>query len=448
MNLELQSRRTALNNVRSILLLLLLTVSSFVMAQNTEPFTFKFETNKYSNIDTKSYICEQNNEKEGVKIKFLESVGDLSALTQGGMGELFSVFYTIKLNLSYAKHDYIVDRHQNVAFPTNQYIKALMAFSLDNGTMVRKHITVERSGQYITIETNPPDFYDTKKGDIEADDFLSLIVQHNITEIKLGCYIEDAELASQGFANTPNNFWTWQLNSFKTAPMITAMFQRIAQEEDKKSSAGSNSNNGGTAKVGWRTHLRKTLDHATINFSSGSKYKGQTSIEDGIQRFQGIGLLWYYSDYIYCGGFVNGSLMGYAIDIAADGKNVDNCPNCLYYVGYYCDGLKCGKGRCYDKDGKMIYYGDFSNNRPIGTYPTKENYSSYKFECIEYTSGDKYLGETYNGKQQGQGFYLWNNGDAWYGPWKDGIRDGYGIMMYYNGNVKYGKWSNNDYYKN
>lgn len=140
--------------------------------------------------------------------------------------------------------------------------------------------------------------------------------------------------------------------------------------------------------------------------------------------------------------------MGYAIDIAADGKNVDNCPNCLYYVGYYCDGLKCGKGRCYDKDGKMIYYGDFSNNRPIGAYPTKENYSSYKFECIEYTNGDKYLGETYNGKQQGQGFYLWNNGDAWYGPWKDGIRDGFGIMMYYNGNVKYGKWSNNDYYKN
>ena len=142
---------------------------------------------------------------------------------------------------------------------------------------------------------------------------------------------------------------------------------------------------------------------------------------------------------------MNGLSEGLHMYLCSVGKIVSNCPNCAYYVGYYCDGLKCGKGKCYDKDGNLIYYGDFSDAKPIGTYPSTEKYMSNKFECIEYKSGDKYVGETYKGQRHGQGIYLWKDGDAWYGPWKDGNRDGYGIMMYYNGDVKYGKWSKDTY---
>jgi hypothetical protein len=235
--------------------------------------------------------------------------------------------------------------------------------------------------------------------------------------------------------------WRWSLNSFQTAATINAMMNWFASETENDGGADTSSNNkagNSLSKGTWRTQMRKVLDYATHNYNNGDKYKGQVSTVNGIQTRQGLGLYWYNSDYIYWGAFINGILNGYAIDIAAVGKDVNYCPNCVYFVGYYCDRLKCGKGKCYDKDGNLIYYGDFSNDHPIGTYPSIENYTSNKFECIEYKSGDKYFGETYNGQRHGQGIYLWKNGDAWYGPWKDGTRDGYGIYLYYKGNVQYG----------
>jgi hypothetical protein len=238
-------------------------------------------------------------------------------------------------------------------------------------------------------------------------------------------------------------FWSWELNTFKTAPTIKAMMQRIVAEQGK-SGSNSNSNSGGNAKIDWRTQMRKVFDNTTENYSNGA-YKGQKS--NGFRH--GLGAYWWNetNDY-YWGNHSNGLRHDNGICIVGNDSFINYCSGCIYYVGNWSNNVKHGKGNCYDKEGNLIYSGDFSNDRPTGTYPSTEKNSRYKFECIEYDSGDKYVGETYNGQRHGYGIYLWKNGDAWYGPWKDGNRDGQGIELYYNGNVKYGRWVKDTYYTN
>ena len=267
--------------------LLLTMFTGIVKAQTPEPFTFRVEAERYFELDTKSYICEQNNEKEGLKIIFLEAVGDFNGISKGQVDELHSVWYTIKLNLNYAEHDFIVDRHESVTFPVKNGTNALLSWTLDNGTIIRKHVAVERSGQYVMIETNPQNYYDVKKDDdIKADDFLLTIANHDIKEIMIGCYIEDDELALRGFDNIPNNYWKWKLSKFKTAATITAMFQRITQEQEKQDGKKASSNTAGNSlsKDAWRTQMRKVVDHATHDYNNGDKYKGQVALSGGYSR--------------------------------------------------------------------------------------------------------------------------------------------------------------------
>ena len=116
-----------------------------------------------------------------------------------------------------------------------------------------------------------------------------------------------------------------------------------------------------------------------------------------------------------------------------------NCNGARFYVGHYQNGIKAGKGTCYDKDGKLIYYGNFSNNRPTETYPTT-GFSNYRFELIEYLDGSYYIGETKDGNRHGLGVFVWKNGACWYGNWKDGIRKGYGVYIPPTGDFVTGEW--------
>ena len=68
----------------------------------------------------------------------------------------------------------------------------------------------------------------------------------------------------------------------------------------------------------------------------------------------------------------------------------------------------------------------------------------YKFECIEYNNGDRYVGMTQKGKPHDFGFYMWSDGGLWYGQWVDGVREGEGIYIPYNGEVVKGVWHDND----
>ena len=183
----------------------------------------------------------------------------------------------------------------------------------------------------------------------------------------------------------------------------------------------------------WRSALRKCRDYVMKTYDIGT-YKGQ--LYEG--RRSGLGMFSWNNGGCYIGGF-NSSRHGRGLYIVGDDYYVANCPGCIYYVGEWSDDVKSGTGTCYDKFGNLIYDGDFSNGKPTGSYPMT-GYDRFKFECIEYSSGAYYVGETYNGKRHGKGVYIWSSGDMWYGNWSNGERDGYGIYMPYQGSVSTGTW--------
>lgn len=187
----------------------------------------------------------------------------------------------------------------------------------------------------------------------------------------------------------------------------------------------------------WRTALKKCCDSVTFRFADGSFYKGQTYYGTRL----GLGLCCWQGICYDIGNWQNGQMMGMGITITPPGSMVSNCPDCEYYVGEFSSDLKSGTGSCYDKYGNLLYRGSFVDNEPSQTYPMK-GYYSYKFESIEYSSGDYYVGETYNEKPHGMGIYIGRRGDMWYGEWKFGYRDGYGVYLPYQGEVSTGTWKN------
>jgi len=93
-----------------------------------------------------------------------------------------------------------------------------------------------------------------------------------------------------------------------------------------------------------------------------------------------------------------------------------------------------------------LYYGEFKDDKPVGTYPSAgaPDYNN-TFEITRANDGSYYLVENVQGKRNGYGMILYANRDMWYGPWKDGIRDGYGIQVYANGTLRLGTWKGDVY---
>ena len=53
----------------------------------------------------------------------------------------------------------------------------------------------------------------------------------------------------------------------------------------------------------------------------------------------------------------------------------------------------------------------------------------YRFESFTYSNGDKYVGETVDGKRHGYGLYYYVNGNYYYGRYKENLQYGYGAMF-------------------
>jgi hypothetical protein len=189
----------------------------------------------------------------------------------------------------------------------------------------------------------------------------------------------------------------------------------------------------------WRNALKKCSEYVSKSYDNGT-YKGQLS--EG--RRSGLGMYAWSDGSYYIGGYNDSDRNGYGIYLCPDGVTLRNCSNCVYFVGNWRSNNKAGIGTCYDKLGNLIYYGKFENDAPTETYPAAGGYSNYKFECIKYSNGAYYVGETKNGKRHGKGILIWGNGDVWYGEWSNGSRDGYGIYMPYQGSVYTGTWKGDE----
>jgi len=189
-----------------------------------------------------------------------------------------------------------------------------------------------------------------------------------------------------------------------------------------------------SAETGEEMLKRAISTNPTNSWSDGSKHKGPDRNTSSISAY-----LW-PNGQMYFGNFLNSLRHGYGIDIAPQGLEFSNCPKAKYYVGNFSNNNKNGTGTCYDASGARIYYGEFKDDKPTGTYPSTSSNASYKFQTLDYTSGDKYVGETYNGKRHGYGVHAWKDGGIWIGYWKDGARSGQGIKIDSNGALLTGYW--------
>ena len=323
-------------------------------------------------------------------------------------------------------------------------------------------------------QSNLGDCYFQGKG-VDEDDKLAFFWHskaanqgHAWSQMRLGYFFYSGEGVNKDYGQA--RYWSDKaLNNPKASELAKTVAEMTIQllDDDKGSTTNTTSSNGqasqntstsskptansvatNLSKGEWRTSMRKVVDNVTDKYSYNDAYKGQKS--NG--KKEGMGVYWWTSGSYYFGEWSNGDMNGYGLRVCGEGRAISNCPDCVYFVGNWKDDKKSGKGTCYDEYGNLIYYGDFADDRPTGTYPTTGNYSSYKFECIKYDYNDShnrdiYLGETKNGKRHGYGILVWKNGNAWYGRWEDGKRDGYGMDLLYDGSIKYGKWIGDEYFK-
>jgi hypothetical protein len=198
-------------------------------------------------------------------------------------------------------------------------------------------------------------------------------------------------------------------------------------------------------KGNWKSAINKVVYTGATTYENAI-YKGEKS-NKGIRT--GLGAYFFIADNeSYWGEFLQGESNGKGIYII--GKEGDfyfsGCRGCKFYAGNWSSDMKNGLGKCYDKKGDLLYFGYYQNEKPLETFPQTYE-ESYKFESVEYSNGDMYLGETYKGYLHGLGIFFWANGAAWYGEWKDGKRDGTGIEFLRDGSIKTGRWFGDTYFE-
>ena len=105
-----------------------------------------------------------------------------------------------------------------------------------------------------------------------------------------------------------------------------------------------------------------------------------------------------------------------------DGKGIFVWNNGMKYLGNWKDGNMNGEGAIYDKDNKVIFEGNYLNNKKYG-------HGIFNVKDKEYYDGD-----FFDDKMEGKGSYHYENGDTWEGDFKDNKKNGVGILTYNKGN--------------
>lgn len=77
-------------------------------------------------------------------------------------------------------------------------------------------------------------------------------------------------------------------------------------------------------------------------------------------------------------------------------------------------------------------------------FPTPEFKKKYRFEALNYKNGDRYVGETVDGKRDGYGTYYYAGGNYYYGQYADNKRQGYGALFRTDNTIALQYWAPND----
>ncbi|MDC1524691.1 caspase family protein [Planktomarina temperata] len=109
----------------------------------------------------------------------------------------------------------------------------------------------------------------------------------------------------------------------------------------------------------------------------------------------------------------------------------DNYPNGSRYIGEWKDGKEHGQGIFIWADGEE-YIGQWMNGK-------KHGQGTYT-----YPSGGKYVGQWKKGEKHGQGTYTYPSGAKYVGEYQNGVRRGQGTYTYPSGAKIVGEWANGE----
>ena len=109
----------------------------------------------------------------------------------------------------------------------------------------------------------------------------------------------------------------------------------------------------------------------------------------------------------------------------------DNYPSGSRYIGEWKDGKEHGQGIFIWADGEE-YIGQWMNGK-------KHGQGTYT-----YPSGAKYVGQWKNGEKHGRGTYTYPSGAKYFGEYQNGVRRGQGTYTYPSGAKIVGEWANGE----
>lgn len=245
-----------------------------------------------------------------------------------------------------------------------------------------------------------------------------------ISSVPSWCTVED--VTADGFTlrcgENPNTMYR------------TGILKILAGKKEVKVAVIQLSENRSDLAVGrWLYWLNDCVNEYTADhyYTRGDAYRGQ-----GNEKPDGFGIYRYYEGTVFSGQFNDGKRsIGIGIYIVPPTKQVSNCPGCLYFVGYNPEGGKNGFGRCYDKNGSLLYEGQFADDKPVETYPSPQKNTNRIFVLEEVNFGSRsawYMGETENGRADGAGFlFIYSGGyhfTVFYGTFQKN-EPGFGLML-------------------
>lgn len=167
----------------------------------------------------------------------------------------------------------------------------------------------------------------------------------------------------------------------------------------------------------WMSRIRSILASKFEPYDNGDKYRGDL-VEDVTRT--GTGIYLWNDGTVYFGGWDTDMQDGKGIYSMPKGYTFASFKKCRIIVGDFDDNAPSGRIACYDAKGRLIYDGAVQGWSASGTYPSANPFEARRFEYIEYSSAEYYIGETLNGERHGYGLYGSSDGSCWIGTFSNG----------------------------
>jgi len=167
----------------------------------------------------------------------------------------------------------------------------------------------------------------------------------------------------------------------------------------------------------WTSRIKTLLSSKSESYDNGDKYRGDL-VEDVTRT--GTGIYVWGDGTLYFGGWDTDLQDGKGVYSMPKGYTFASFKKCRIIVGDFDDNAPSGRIACYDAKGRLIYDGAVQGWTAAGTYPSPNPSSEKKFEYIEYSASEYYIGETHNGVRHGYGLYKTSDGTCWIGTFNNG----------------------------